>query len=647
MTKEKTLKELILTEDRWTIGALIRLYSFQTDFEKTYGTIEQNSVGFNMYDDDICSGMAKFYLDKGYLTVNQINYLKRCLPKYVNQLLIVGDVEPKDIRVTAPSNEKTKSQKLVSLVKEIIEIRFDYDPDKIHKVKSLGCRWEPDKRYWWIPLNIEVVEQLIEWKFDLSLELKKWYDEFTKVVSKDSKILEIPGLKKALYPFQKEGVAFIESKNGRVLLGDQMGLGKTAQALAWLQLHKDLRPVIIVCPASLKLNWQKEIHMWMHDERIAILSGKKEDILKILGKDLIIINYDIVNSWQNTLKKVHPQVVILDEAHYIKNGKALRTKAIRKLARPLEHILALTGTPIINRPAELYNAIHLISPAMWPSFWKFAQRYCAPKHTGFGWNFNGASNTEELHQKLTKTIMIRRLKKDVLKDLPEKVRTVIPLEISNRADYDRAEADVIKYLQGINIEKAQRASNAEILVQFEVLKQLTADGKIGQCIEWIKNYLEAEDKLVVFATHKKIIEALVSEFKPLGNSYVAKIDGSTPSHQRQAIVEQFQNDPNCKLFIGNIKAAGVGITLTAANSTCFIELGWSPGEHDQAEDRIHRIGQEADSVNAYYLLAQNTVEEEIAKLLDNKRKVLDAVLDGVNTEANSILSDLITKMKHM
>jgi SNF2 family DNA or RNA helicase len=314
---------------------------------------------------------------------------------------------------------------------------------------------------------------------------------------------------------------------------------------------------------------------------------------------------------------------------------------VKELCKTIPHIIPITGTLILNRPIEMFNAINLVNPAIFPSGWRFKQRYCAPKHNGWGWNFNGASNTAELHNILTRTIMSRHLKSEVMKDLPPKIRSVVPMELDNWADYKKAEKDIIQWLKGIDPERAEKASMSEALARFEILKQLAAHGKLNQCIQWIETYLESGKKLVVFAWHTAIIDKLMSHFSEVA----VKIDGSVSTTQRDKAVTLFQTDPKYVLLVGQIDAAGIGLTLTAAPATAFIELAWSPGKHDQAEDRVHRIGQEADSVHAYYLLAEGTIDDDIAYLLDEKRKVLDAVLNGTDTLIESTLTELINRLK--
>jgi len=233
--------------------------------------------------------------------------------------------------------------------------------------------------------------------------------------------------------------------------------------------------------------------------------------------------------------------------------------------------------------------------------------------------------------------MFRRLKKDVLQDLPDKIRTYVPIELDNKNTYVRAEEDFVDFIyktKGKNA--AMRVSNAEAIAKVEVLKQVAVKGKLKQVKEWINDFLSTDGKLVVFAIHRFVIDELMKEFKDIA----VKVDGSVTGVNRDKAVQAFQNDDKIRLFIGNINAAGVGLTLTAASNVVFIELPWSPAILEQAEDRCHRIGQK-DTVNIYYLLGVDTIEEKIAKMLDSKRKILDTVLDGKKTTPESLLSELI------
>jgi SWI/SNF-related matrix-associated actin-dependent regulator 1 of chromatin subfamily A len=372
----------------------------------------------------------------------------------------------------------------------------------------------------------------------------------------------------------------------------------------------------------------------MPQPSVQILSGTKTHPLK---KDIVIINYDIVKNWLPELQRTNFQVLVLDEAHYIKSSKAQRTKAIKKFGKTVPHVIGLTGTPIENRPIEIYNAWKLIDPVGCPNYVYYTQHFCDAHNNGFGITVTGASNTAELNQLLTNSIMIRRKKTDVLKDLPDKIRSFVPLELENRNDYSEAENNFIAFVRKQKgLEAAQRASNAESFAKIEGLKQLAVQGKLKQAIDWITDFLESDQKLVVFATHKFVIEELTEKFSDIA----VKIDGSVSMPARQRAVDQFQTNKDIKLFIGNIQAAGVGITLTAASNVAFLELPWTPGAVLQAEDRCHRIGQK-NAVTVYFLLSQNTIEEKLAQIIDSKRIVIDSVLDGQDTPSENLLTEIM------
>lgn len=593
---------------------------------------------------------------------------------------IIQSTEPSDIKINIPENHPMMTRKKVDtkIAKKIkfkngnpgIHILFPFNRQTLAEVKQIpGRKFHPNAKpkCWTAPLSIEAVEKLEKAGFELDPELITFVKESKINIDDLDNNFKIPGLKHELFEFQKKGVAFIEAKNGRALVADEMGLGKTVQALAWAQKHKNKRPIICVVPASLKINWKREAEKWLENPKVQILYGKNAD-QKITG-DFIIINYTILNDWVDKIKEIEPQLLIIDESHYIKNNKAKRTKAVKKIAKYIPHIIALTGTPIVNRPSEIYNTINLIDKTVMPNKWDFLHRYCDAKHNGFGWDFNGATNTKELHDILTKTIMIRRQKKEVLHDLPDKIRSFVPIELTNRNKYEEAENDFINFikekterdlqielreklgqelfenvefkdhrLERLKQEKAEKAAAGGALVQIESLKQLAVEGKLDQAIDWIENYLESGQKLVVMAVHKFVINRLMKHFKKIS----VKIDGSVSAANRDLAVQKFQNNKSVKLMIGNIKAAGVGLTLTAADTMVFLELPWTPGDLQQAEDRIHRIGQK-NAVNIYYLLAENTIEEKIAYLIDQKRKVLDSVLDGKQVDAGSLISELMKK----
>jgi len=539
---------------------------------------------------------------------------------------------------------KDKSRKATLDGKKII-IKFNYDAELVAQIKNLdGRKYILDGKYWTCTCTLNNINSLVTLNFNLDSKLKIKHEQLIKVVTKrntpkkyNTDNIKVPkGL--SLMEFQKEGVGFIESRNGNVIVGDEMGTGKTITVLTYISNHPELTPVVIVVPATLKYNWKKEADKWLLTKRdIQILEGKKTKKLK-KSSDIIIVNYDIVYAWRKEIANINPKVLILDECHAIKTSTTKRTKGVKHIAKKTKHIIPMSGTPAINRPAELYNSIKLVEPELFGSFQSYAQRYCDAYFNGYGWEYKGGSNLEELYDILS-NIMIRRKKEDVIEDLPEKRRTFVSLDLTNISDYNKAENDFIEWIRENKGKRAaERASSAEKLVKVGTLRLLAVRGALANSIQWIKNFLADYDgKLVVFAVHKEIISALMEEFGDIA----VKIDGSVPTGEvRQTIVEKFQNDKNIRLFVGNIKAAGVGITLTASSNIVFLELPWTPGELEQAEDRCHRMGQK-NAVNIWYLLAENTIEMELAKMIDSKRNILSQVLDGQVISEEDTLSSLL------
>ena len=503
---------------------------------------------------------------------------------------------------------------------------------KVLLIPNIKGKREPF-HHWYCPVNVEVIKDLVTWEFNIDNNLKSLISESLDFKEKHFNS-DIPELKKELMPFQKEGVVFLEEKNGRALLAHEMGLGKTIMSLAWLQKHPELRPAVIICPASLKLNWQREANMWLTEPDTEILNSTTPYPTK--GK-LFIINYDILNYWIEILRKTHFKAVIIDESTYIKESTARRTKAIKRLVKGIKHVICLSGTPVLNRPAEIYNTIKILNPDLFVSAMYFRKRYCNLHYNGFGWDYSGASHIPELHQILTKTVMLRKLKKDVLSELPDKLYSFVPIALSNRSHYLNAEKNFIEWVRTEKGDEAAfRAKRAETFARIEGLKQLALKGKTDESIAWIRDFINTENKLVVFCIHHEMIDRLKNEFSKV----CVKFDGRDTIKQKQNAVDLFQNEERIKLFIGNISAAGVGINLTASSNVAFLEYPFSPSLLNQAIDRCHRIGQK-DNVNVYYLLSQNTIEERIAKILDKKKLMTDSLMDGKETETESLITELI------
>ena len=428
----------------------------------------------------------------------------------------------------------------------------------------------------------------------------------------------------SLYAFQKKGVRKINHFGGRALVADEMGLGKTIEALEWWKQSK-LSPCVVVCSASLKWVWEHEA--FVHSNiRATVLSGRTpaKSVSSLTDHQLIVVNYDILDAWKEWILQLKPQVLIADEVQKIKTWGTQRTKATKWLGGKIPHILALSGTPLTNRPDELYNTLNLIRPDIYNSRYAYRWRYCSPKKTYWGWDFKGASHLDELHRNLKSTMMIRRLKADVLTELPAKQRTTVPLDIEHPKEYKEALNNFIVWLTKKSAAKAQKALAAQSLVQLGYLKRLAAELKMKAALQWIDTFMEeSSEKLVVFCIHKKIVDVLKERYKKT----CVVIVGGVSSKKRKQAVQEFQTNKKTRLFIGNIIAAGEGLTLTAASTLAFVELDWVPANHIQAEDRIHRIGQENVAM-IYYLVAKDTLEESLCAILQEKQEILSKTLDG-------------------
>ena len=429
------------------------------------------------------------------------------------------------------------------------------------------------------------------------------------------------------FEYQKQCAIQIAKLDGRALLAMDMGTGKSLTSLLWAKWNPEIRPVVIVCPASLKWNWQRELTVHFN-WRGEILEGRRGRTLTPRTTDFWIINYDVLKDWVRILQDAKPQLVILDEVQYIKEKSAKRSKAVRSLCQSVEHIIALSGTPITNRPAELWHILHIIRPDIYKSFHSFANTYCNPVWTRWGWQYPGARDLPKLHRKLKRQLLIRKRKQDVLKDLPEKIRTVIPLPLDDAKEYEAARNEFLVWLERVYPKKVKKAAKAEQIVKLGYLKRLAAERKLAAVMKWIDDFLEGEDgKLILFAIHKKIIDEIRKRYTKIS----VVVTGEVKSRDRQLAFDRFNKDPKIRLFIGNIQAAGTGWNGTIATTVAFAELGWTSAEHIQAEDRAHRIGQK-DGVNCVYLVARGTIEEKLCGVLERKQRHLMEILDGTVTD---------------
>jgi hypothetical protein len=510
--------------------------------------------------------------------------------------------------------------------------------------------------------------------------------------------LEVTGLGGKLKPFQRAGVAYLLEQR-RAFLADEQGLGKTIEALATLEAD-GAYPAIVVCPASLKLNWMREIERWLPGRTAQALTGtgskrpRRDDASTstagpddantstagpddantstagpkgagadavgpgdastndvnatpdprpssgepIDPADITVVNYDILAARGPALAALKPKALVLDESHYCKNAAAKRTQAVARLAASAPNdglVLALTGTPVMNRPPELISQLRIIGRL--GDFGSGAQ---------FGRRFKGADAHVRLHWHLRSRCFVRRLKADVLPQLPAKTRTIVPVELDNEAEYRLAETDVIAWLRSRPLDlgeldaKIAAALRAERLVRLNALKMLAARGKLHAALAWIHDFCSSGERLVVFARHREVQRAVIERFP-----HALHILGEDTHAARDASLSAFQAATNSEnqLIVCSIEVAGQGLTLTQASNVAFLELDWTPAKHDQAEDRCHRIGQQ-DAVNAWYLLAAGTIDETMATLLERKRAIIGAVTDGREEDDEGIVDALAREL---
>jgi len=448
--------------------------------------------------------------------------------------------------------------------------------------------------------------------------------------------LHISGLGGRLKPFQRAGVSYLLARR-RAFLADEQGLGKTIEALATLEAASAY-PAIVVCPASLKLNWLRELARWLPGRTAQALCGIGAGA-SIPAADITVVNYDILAPRLGELCALQPLALVLDESHYCKNAAAKRTQAVQRLAAAVPReglVLALTGTPVTNRPAELISQLRILGRL--EDFGSGVQ---------FGERFRGPDAYLRLHWHLRARCFVRRLKADVMEQLPAKTRAVVPVELDNEAEYRLAERDLVGWLRSQPLDlreldaKVAAALRAERLVRLNALKLLAARGKLHAALTWIHDFCSSGERLVVFAHHREIQRAVLSRFPT-----ALHILGEDSHDARDAALQDFQapDGPENQLIVCSIEVAGQGLTLTRASNVVFLELDWTPAKHDQAEDRCHRIGQQ-DAVNAYYLLAAGTIDETISTLLERKRAVIGAVTDGREDGEEGLLDALVRELR--
>jgi SWI/SNF-related matrix-associated actin-dependent regulator 1 of chromatin subfamily A len=557
-------------------------------------------------------------------------------------------------------------------------IQFPYNKELIDEIKSIpGRKYRPNDKGWDIPeAFLPTVADMIHPYFPNIADTIR--DYFT--LTSDGPTLEDMSTAKSetdlaerdsiqiledvrerlntpfpLYAYQELAVAFLEARIGMrgALIGDQPGLGKTVEALAFCSLHPQVKPILVVTQASIKRNWYREVEKWLPNSTIQIIDHGKDVIAP--ESDLVIINYDLI--WRANIEKKllaqEFQIVIFDEVTYLKEPSAKRTKAAKKLAKAAEFTIGLSGTPILNRPIEFYTFLNMISPKQFSSQFQFGMRYCNGYHNGFGYTFKGTSRVDELRQ-LIHPLMIRRKKDEVLTELPDKSRQNIYIDMPGNyfQNYRAAELDLIKSLKDINPDEEEDEESKEydnkqmyLLSKLNLLRHLVGLAKADAAEEIIANFVDSGEKLVVFGHHHDVIDTMDTYLTKRKIGHVT-VDGRTPSKDRQDAIDKFQENENCMVFLAST-AMGMGVTLTAASNALFVERQWTPGMEEQMEDRIHRIGQNR-GVFIHYMQVENSIDSKMAKLVEYKREVLAAVLDGERQRdrGTSIIKELLADLSN-
>lgn len=535
-----------------------------------------------------------------------------------------------------------------------IAAKFSYDQILVEACRKIPkASWSAKERLWMFPLSsLSVAEKVLHEISGSNLELENLDPLVQRAIAAASVMPDLQdhyefipnSIETKLLPFQREGVRFALQHGGRILLADEMGLGKTLQAIAVVSCVRESWPVLVLAPSALRLHWASMIQQWMNipsSEILVVLSqcsGSNKGGFKIVPSNtkksihldgvFNIVSYDIVPKLQDLLMASTFKVVIADESHFLKNAQAKRTSASLPLLQKAQYVILLSGTPALSRPIELFKQLEALHPTVYKNVHEYGNRYCKGGIFGV---YQGASNHEELHSLIKATVMIRRLKKDVLSELPQKRRQHVFLNLGEKemrqVNALFRELEVIKG-KGKSAQSEEEANSLKFAEKSLISKIYTAsaEAKIPAVLDYLGTMVEANCKFLIFAHHQSMIDS-IHEYLLKKKVGCIRIDGSTPSALRQDLVTDFQEKETIKAAVLSIRAGGVGLTLTAASTVIFAELSWTPGDLIQAEDRAHRIGQ-VSSVNVCYLLANDTVDDIIWDVVQSKLDNLGQMLDG-------------------
>ena len=544
-----------------------------------------------------------------------------------------------------------------TLTPNCYKVGFAYHPMLVKCIKRIpSARYQAEGKFWEVSRNdIEYLQKMGQWaRVNHFVSTVLWLEDKEPVISYEPipmPTLDVPhNMLVEPYEYQREGIAYALQKK-RCIMGDEMGLGKTVQAIGVCAVTQAY-PALVICPASLKVNWQREFKKFAGVNAVILSDDNRntwQRFWELKRKDgracaeVFITNYESLKKYfvanirregRFTLKsvdfdeRIHLfRTVIIDESHKCKTATTQQSKFVQGIAQGKEYILELTGTPVVNNNVDLVQQLQIMGRlGDFGGYSKFMGRYCAGERK--------SSHLKELNYLLRKNCFFRRLKKDVLTQLPDKTRSYLVMDIENRKEYTDAEKDIIKYLvqyKDADDEKIQKTIRGAIMVKMGILKQISAKGKVKGAIDIIHNTIDGGQKLIVVCFLKEIVAAIKAEFKN-----VVCVTGNENPQQKQWSVDRFQNDDNCRLIILNYRSGGLGLTLTAASNVLFIEFPWTAADCNQAEDRAHRNGQK-NAVNCIYLLGRDTIDEYMYNLIQSKREISDGVTGtNDNTEEQMI-----------
>ena len=545
----------------------------------------------------------------------------------------------------------------IELKGDNFELSFKYKPSIVDRVRQIpGRRFDGAKKVWIVPARSRVDLERMIYQIR-QFENINWVNGTEK---KDEDIAydipELPditvphNLKIQPYPYQLKGIARgLQLK--RFMNCDEPGLGKTLQSIATINLA-DAFPCLVVCPSSLKINWLREWEKFT-DKKAMILTDKVRDTWTFFFQtgmhQVFIVNYESLKKYfVQRIKKAEGwtlrdvefrnsinlfKSVIIDESHRCKSASTQQAKFCKGICTGKEWVIELTGTPVVNRPKDLIPQLAILDRMNdFGGYKPFVDRYCSGQRE--------ASNLRELNFNLWKYCMFRREKSLVLTDLPDKIRQVNTCEITNRKEYMDAERDLIMYLQkykDADDDKIAKAMRGEVMVRINILRQISARGKVRDVIEFVKDFRENGKKIILFCSLHEVVDQLKRYFPT-----AVSVTGRDSQDEKQRAVDAFQNNPKADIIICSIKAAGVGLTLTASSNVAFVEFPWTYADCCQCEDRAHRIGQK-DSVTCYYFLGRRTIDEKVYRIIQEKKNIANAVT-GSTEDIEENIVDMVARI---